>query len=440
MLGRAAERLDAYTLELQRHGLDACEREVRWLEELIATERSGRSPGTDVGTNRTPPRTPRPVTDNRRTHNSPSLIKKEAATMGSVRVAIVGVGNCASSLVQGVEYYRNADPTDRVPGLMHVEFGDYHVSDVQFVAAFDVDAKKVGQDLAEAIVASENNTIKLADVPPTGDHRAARPDLRRPRPVLPGDRAGVGRGGGGRRGRAARGQGRRRRLLPAGRFGRRRTSSTPRPRSTPAARSSTRCPSSSRPTRCGRRSSTDAGLPIVGDDIKSQVGATIVHRALAKLFEDRGVELLRTYQLNFGGNMDFMNMLERNRLVSKKISKTQSVTSQIPHEMSKSDVHIGPSDHVPWLDDRKWAYIRLEGRSFGDVPLNAELKLEVWDSPNSAGVIIDAVRAAKIALDRKIGGPILSASSYFMKSPPVQYNDHDAKQSVEDFITGTIER
>ena len=184
----------------------------------------------------------------------------------------------------------------------------------------------------------------------------------------------------------------------------------------------------------------DAGLPIVGDDIKSQVGATIVHRALAKLFEDRGVELLRTYQLNFGGNMDFMNMLERNRLVSKKISKTQSVTSQIPHEMIKSDVHIGPSDHVPWLDDRKWAYIRLEGRSFGDTPLNAELKLEVWDSPNSAGVIIDALRAAKIAKDRGIGGPILSASSYFMKSPPVQYNDHDAKASVEAFIRGDIER
>jgi len=185
---------------------------------------------------------------------------------------------------------------------------------------------------------------------------------------------------------------------------------------------------------------TDAGLPIVGDDIKSQVGATIVHRGLAKLFEDRGVELLRTYQLNFGGNMDFMNMLERTRLVSKKISKTQSVTSQIPHEMSKSDVHIGPSDHVPWLDDRKWAYIRLEGRSFGDTPLNAELKLEVWDSPNSAGVIIDAVRAAKIAKDRGIGGPILSASSYFMKSPPVQYNDHDAKNAVEAFIKGDIER
>jgi len=184
----------------------------------------------------------------------------------------------------------------------------------------------------------------------------------------------------------------------------------------------------------------DAGLPIVGDDIKSQVGATIVHRMLAKLFEDRGVELLRTYQLNFGGNMDFMNMLERDRLISKKISKTQSVTSQIPHEMDKGTVHIGPSDHVPWLDDRKWAYIRLEGKAFGDVPLTAELKLEVWDSPNSAGIIIDAIRAAKIALDRKIGGPLFSISSYLMKSPPKQYPDHEAKQAVEDFIAGKLDR
>ena len=316
--------------------------------------------------------------------------KKEADAMGSVRVAIVGVGNCASSLVQGVEYYRNADPNDRVPGLMHVTFGDYHVSDVEFVAAFDVDAKKVGMDLAEAIVASENNTIKLCDVPPTGVTVQRGPTFdglgqyyreiieesdAEPVDVVAG---------------AARRAGRRRRLLPAGRLRAGRQVLRPGRDRRRLRASSTRCRSSSPPTRSGRRSSTDAGLPIVGDDIKSQVGATIVHRALAKLFEDRGVELLRTYQLNFGGNMDFMNMLERTRLVSKKISKTQSVTSQIPHEMSKSDVHIGPSDHVPWLDDRKWAYIRLEGRSFGDTPLNAELKLEVWDSPNSAGVIIDA--------------------------------------------------
>ncbi|MGC4808316.1 inositol-3-phosphate synthase [Micromonospora sp. DT233] len=359
--------------------------------------------------------------------------------MGSVRVAIVGVGNCASSLVQGVEYYRNADPNDRVPGLMHVTFGDYHVSDVEFVAAFDVDAKKVGMDLSEAIVASENNTIKLCDVPPTGvsvqrgptfdglgeyyreiieESDAAAVDVTKALRDAQVDVVVC--------------------YLPVG--------SEQAAKFYAQAAIDAGCAFvnalpvfiASNPEWAQKF--TDAGLPIVGDDIKSQVGATIVHRALAKLFEDRGVELLRTYQLNFGGNMDFMNMLERKRLVSKKISKTQSVTSQIPHEMLKSDVHIGPSDHVPWLDDRKWAYIRLEGRSFGDTPLNAELKLEVWDSPNSAGVIIDAVRAAKIALDRKIGGPILSASSYFMKSPPVQYADHDAHASVEAFIAGDIER
>ncbi|GIF24960.1 myo-inositol-1-phosphate synthase [Paractinoplanes tereljensis] len=365
-------------------------------------------------------------------------MNKEANAMGSVRVAIVGVGNCASSLVQGVEYYKDADPNDRVPGLMHVKFGDYHVSDVQFVAAFDVDAKKVGMDLAEAIVASENNTIKLTDVAPTGvtvqrgptfdglgtyyreiieESSAEAVDVVQ---ALRDAQVDVVVS-----------------YLPVG-----------------SEQADKFYAQAAIDAGCGfvnalpvfiasnpewAQKFIDAGLPIVGDDIKSQVGATIVHRALAKLFEDRGVELLRTYQLNFGGNMDFMNMLERNRLVSKKISKTQSVTSQIPHEMVKSDVHIGPSDHVPWLDDRKWAYIRLEGRSFGDTPLNAELKLEVWDSPNSAGVIIDAVRATKIALDRGIGGPILSASSYFMKSPPVQYNDHDAKDAVEAFIRGDVE-
>ncbi|MEU7616133.1 inositol-3-phosphate synthase [Micromonospora rifamycinica] len=359
--------------------------------------------------------------------------------MGSVRVAIVGVGNCASSLVQGVEYYRNADPNDRVPGLMHVTFGDYHVSDVDFVAAFDVDAKKVGMDLAEAIVASENNTIKLCDVAPTGitvqrgptfdglgqyyreiieESDAESVDVVKALRDAQVDVVVC--------------------YLPVG--------SEQAAKFYAQAAIDAGCafvnalPVFIASDPQWAQKFTDAGLPIVGDDIKSQVGATIVHRALAKLFEDRGVELLRTYQLNFGGNMDFMNMLERNRLVSKKISKTQSVTSQIPHEMVKSDVHIGPSDHVPWLDDRKWAYIRLEGRSFGDTPLNAELKLEVWDSPNSAGVIIDAVRAAKIALDRKIGGPILSASSYFMKSPPVQYADHDAHAAVEGFITGAVER
>src|SRR6202046_934689 len=355
--------------------------------------------------------------------------------MGSVRVAIVGVGNCASSLVQGLYYDADADPGSRVPGLMHVRFGPYHVSDVEFVAAFDVDAKKVGQDLSAAILASENNTIKICDVPPTGGTVQRGPtmdglgeyyqDIITESDEQPVDVVGVLR------------DARADVLvsyLPVG--------------SEDADRFYAQCAIdanvafvnalpvfiASDPTWA--KKFTDAGVPIIGDDIKSQVGATITHRVLAKLFEDRGVELLRTYQLNFGGNMDFKNMLERKRLQSKKISKTQSVTSQIPHEMRNADVHIGPSDHVPWLDDRKWAYVRLEGRSFGDTPLNLEYKLEVHDSPNSAGVIIDALRAAMIAKDRGIGGPINSASSYFMKSPPVQYSDDDARQAVDQFIRG----
>jgi len=359
--------------------------------------------------------------------------------MGSVRVAIVGVGNCASSLVQGVEYYKDADPASRVPGLMHVQFGPYHVRDIEFVAAFDVDAKKVGRDLAEAIVASENNTIKICDVPPTSVTVQRGPTLdglgefyqqiitesdEPPADVVQAlreARADVLVS-----------------YLPVG--------------SEEADRFYAQCAIdagvafvnalpvfiASDPVWAAKF--TKAGVPIIGDDIKSQVGATITHRVMAKLFEDRGVELLRTYQLNFGGNMDFMNMLERKRLQSKKISKTQSVTSQIPHEMARADVHIGPSDHVPWLDDRKWAYVRLEGRSFGDTPLNLEYKLEVWDSPNSAGIIIDAVRAAKIAKDRGIGGPVLSPASYFMKSPPEQYSDDVARDAVEKFIRGDVER
>ena len=359
--------------------------------------------------------------------------------MGSVRVAIVGVGNCASSLIQGVEYYKDADPGDRVPGLMHVSFGPYHVRDVEFAAAFDVDAKKVGRDLAEAILASENNTIKICDVAPTGITVQRGPTLdglgeyyqemisESADPAV--DVVQVLRDSGADVLVS---------YLPVG--------------SEQADRFYAQCAIdagvafvnalpvfiASDPEWAEKF--TAAGVPIIGDDIKSQVGATITHRVLAKLFEDRGVELLRTYQLNFGGNMDFMNMLERKRLVSKKVSKTQSVTSQIPHEMEKAAVHIGPSDHVPWLDDRKWAYIRLEGRAFGDVPLNLEYKLEVWDSPNSAGVIIDAIRAAKIAKDRGIGGPILSAASYFMKSPPRQYDDDTARDLVEKFIRGDIER
>jgi myo-inositol-1-phosphate synthase len=353
--------------------------------------------------------------------------------MGSIRVAIVGVGNCASSLVQGVHYYREADPAERVPGLMHVRFGEYHVSDVEFVAAFDVDAKKVGRDLAEAVVASENNTIAFADVPPTGVTVQRGPTLdglgQYYREVIDeSDDPAVD-------------------VVQALRAARTDVVVCYLPVGSEAAAKfyaqaaiDAGCAFvnalpvfiASDPEWAAKFES--AGLPIVGDDIKSQVGATIVHRALAKLFEDRGVELLRTYQLNFGGNMDFMNMLERTRLISKKISKTQSVTSQVPHEMNAHDVHVGPSDHVPWLDDRKWAYIRLEGRTFGDVPLNAELKLEVWDSPNSAGVIIDAIRAVKIAKDRGLSGPVLAPSAYFMKSPPEQWADHVARDAVEDFI------
>ncbi len=362
-----------------------------------------------------------------------------AQSGGEIRVAIVGVGNCAASLVQGVEYYKNAKADEFVPGLMHVKFGPYHVNDVNFVVAFDVDSKKVGLDLADAIGASENNTIKLCDVPSTG--------------------VKVSRG---------------HTLDGLGKYYRETITESDAPEvdvvqalkdakvdvvvcylpvgSENAAKFYAQCaidagcgfvnalPVFIASTPTWAKKFEDAGLPIVGDDIKSQVGATITHRVLAKLFEDRGVIVDRTYQLNVGGNMDFKNMLERDRLESKKLSKTQSVTSQLSHDPGERNVHIGPSDYIAWLDDRKWAFVRLEGRAFGDVPLNLEYKLEVWDSPNSAGVIIDAVRAAKIAMDRKIGGPILSASSYFMKSPPVQYNDSEAKQAVEDFIAGTIER
>jgi myo-inositol-1-phosphate synthase len=359
--------------------------------------------------------------------------------MGSVRVAIVGVGNCAASLVQGVEYYKDADPQSRVPGLMHVQFGPYHVRDVEFVAAFDVDAKKVGQDLSDAIVASENNTIKICDVPPTGvtvqrGHTLDGLGKYYRETITESDESPVDVVATLRETKAD--------VLvcylPVG--------------SEDAAKFYAQCAIEAgvafvnalpvfiagTPEWAARFEA--AGVPIVGDDIKSQVGATITHRVLAKLFEDRGVVLDRTYQLNVGGNMDFKNMLERDRLESKKISKTQAVTSNMENKLSARDVHIGPSDYVQWLDDRKWAYVRLEGRNFGDVPLNLEYKLEVWDSPNSAGVIIDAIRCAKIAKDRGVGGPILSASSYFMKSPPEQYDDETAKEKVEQFIRGEVER
>jgi myo-inositol-1-phosphate synthase len=352
-----------------------------------------------------------------------------------VRVALVGVGNCASSLVQGVQYYADADANARVPGLMHVEFGGYHVRDVQFVAAFDVDAKKVGRDLSEAIAASENNTIKICDVPPLEVTVQRGPTLdglgrfyRETITESDEDVVDV---------TAALREAEVDVLvsyLPVG--------------SEAADRHYAQCaldagvafvnalPVFIASDPVWAEKFRAAGVPIIGDDIKSQVGATITHRVLAKLFEDRGVALDRTMQLNVGGNMDFLNMKELERLESKKVSKTQSVTSQLSHDIGKDNVHIGPSDYVPWLDDRKWAYVRLEGRAFGDVPLNLEYKLEVWDSPNSAGIIIDCIRAAKIALDRGIGGPVLSASSYFMKSPPEQYSDSEARDAVEDFIHG----
>ena len=353
-----------------------------------------------------------------------------------IRAAIIGVGNCASSLVQGVHYYRNAKHGDRIPGIMHVDLGGYHIRDVDFVAAFDVDRNKVGKDLAEAIYAPPNNTYRFADVPRTGvkvsrgmTHDGIGKYLSKIVQKAPGatdDIVGILK---------------EREVdvvisyLPVG---------------------------SEEATKWYVEQTLEAGcafincipvfiarepywqkrfaqkrLPIIGDDIKSQVGATITHRVLTRLFMDRGVRLDRTYQLNFGGNTDFLNMLERERLESKKISKTNAVTSMLDYPLAETDVHVGPSDYVPWLLDRKWCYIRMEGTTFGDVPLNAELKLEVWDSPNSAGVVIDAIRCCKLALDRGLGGTIVAPSAYFMKSPPRQIPDDRAREGVEDYIKGT---
>jgi myo-inositol-1-phosphate synthase len=353
----------------------------------------------------------------------------------TIRVAIAGVGNCASSLVQGVEYYRDADPAETVPGLMHVELGGYHVGAVEFVTAFDVDATKVGVDLGKAIFAGMNNTIRFSSVGELGVQVLRGPTFDglgkyyrqtvEESPLEPVDVADELR-----RARADVLVS----YLPVGSEDAQKHYAQACLDAGVAFVNAIPVFIASDPVWARRF--TEAGVPIVGDDIKSQVGATIVHRLLARLFEDRGLVLDRTYQLNVGGNMDFKNMLERERLESKKISKTQSVTSQLDNGIAADDVHIGPSDHVAWLEDRKWAYIRLEGRNFGDVPLNVELKLEVWDSPNSAGVIIDAVRCAKIAKDRGIGGPLLGPSAYFMKSPPVQYHDDQARQMVEDFARG----
>jgi len=353
--------------------------------------------------------------------------------VGKIRVAIIGTGNCASSLVQGVHYYKNADPNEFIPGLMHTVLGGYHVGDIEFSAAFDIDAEKVGKDLSEAIFSGQNNTYKFADVPflNVPVHRGMTHDglgkyLKQKIKKAEGPTANITQ------------------ILKE-------TKTDVVINFLPVG--------SEMATKWYVEQILDAGcafvngipvfiareeywqnrfrergLPVIGDDVKSQVGATIVHRVLTRLFQDRGVRIERTSQLNVGGNMDFFNMLERERLESKKISKTNAVVSQLDYEMEPDNIYIGPSDYVPWLTDRKWAHIRIEGRTFGDVPLNMELKLEVWDSPNSAGVMIDALRCAKLALDNNLSGPLLAPSSYFMKSPPVQYTDSEAHDKVEEFI------
>jgi len=354
---------------------------------------------------------------------------------GKVRVAIVGVGNCASSLVQGRTYYADARAGDFVPGLMHVDLGGYHVRDIEFTAAFDIDANKVGKDLSEAIYAVPNNTYRFADVPHLGvpvergmTHDGLGKYLSQIITKAPGPTADIV------------GILRQRKVdvmvsyLPVG------SEQATKWYAEQAIQAGVAFVNAI-PVFIGRepywqRRFAEAGLPVIGDDIKSQVGATITHRVLTRLFMDRGVRIDRTYQLNFGGNTDFLNMLERERLESKKISKTNAVTSMIDYDIADDDVHVGPSDYVPWLKDRKWCHIRMEGTTFGDVPLNVELKLEVWDSPNSAGVITDAVRCAKLGLDRGLAGTLVAPSSYFMKSPPLQIHDDIAHQRVEAFIRG----
>ena len=355
--------------------------------------------------------------------------------MGKINVAIIGVGNCASSLVQGVYYYQNAKEGDSVPGIMHVNLGGYHIKDINFVAAFDIDKNKVGKDIAQAIYAKPNNTFKFCDVPDIGvkvargmTHDGLGKYLSQVIEKAPGPTADIVG------------------ILKETKtdvvlnylpVGSEEATKWYIEQILDAGCAMVNCI----PVFIARepywyKRFREAGLPIIGDDIKSQVGATIVHRILTRLFHDRGVKLEKTYQLNFGGNTDFLNMLERERLESKKISKTNAVTSQLDYEMAKDDVHVGPSDYVPWLLDRKFCHIRMEGRTFGDVPLNLECKLEVWDSPNSAGVVIDALRCCKLALDRGISGSIVGPSSYFMKSPPIQYPDDEARRRTEEFIKG----
>lgn len=355
--------------------------------------------------------------------------------MDKVKVAIIGVGNCASALVQGVYFYRQAQEDDFVPGLMHVTLGGYHISDIEFAAAFDIDSNKVGKDLSEAIFTPPNNTYKFAEVPhmdiPVSrgmTHDGLGKYLKQVITKAPGPTANIVQT-----------------LketetdvvvnfLPVGSE---MATKWYVEQILEAGCGLVNCiPVFIARERYWQERFEERNLPLIGDDIKSQVGATIVHRVLARLFRERGVRLERTSQLNVGGNMDFYNMLERARLESKKISKTNAVTSQLDYEIGEKNVHIGPSDYVPWLEDRKWAYIRLEGRSFGDTPLNIELKLEVWDSPNSAGVVIDAIRCCKLGLDRGLGGALVAPSAYFMKSPPVQFTDDEARRKLEEFIAG----
>jgi myo-inositol-1-phosphate synthase len=355
--------------------------------------------------------------------------------MGRVRVAIAGVGNCASALVQGVEYYKDASETEFVPGLMHVNLGGYHIRDIEFVAAFDVDEGKVGKELTEALLASPNNTIQFAEVPPTGVKVQRGPTMdglgKYYRQTIeesqesPADVAQVLKD---------------RKVdvlinyLPVGSDEAVRWYAE---QALEAGCGFVNCiPVFIAKEKEWQGKFQKAGLPIIGDDIKSQVGATIVHRVLTRLFRDRGVRLNDTSQLNVGGNMDFKNMLQEERLSSKRVSKTDAVVSQLDYDIGGEHVHIGPSDYVPWLTDRKWCYISMKGSAFGDVPLNLELKLEVWDSPNSAGIVIDALRCCKLALDRGISGSLIGPSAYFMKSPPIQYSDSEAREMVESFIAG----
>jgi myo-inositol-1-phosphate synthase len=352
-----------------------------------------------------------------------------------IRVAIIGVGNCASSLVQGVEFYKNASETDQVPGLMHVNLAGYHIRDIEFSAAFDINITKVGKDLSEAVFAEPNNTYKFSDVPKLNVpvHRGMTHDglgkylsmviTKAPGPtanivqILRDTKTDV--------------------VISYLPVGSEMATKWYVEQILEAGCAFINCvPVFIASQAYWRKRFEEKKLPIIGDDIKSQVGATIVHRVLTNLFDERGVRLDRTYQLNFGGNTDFYNMLERDRLESKKISKTNAVTSQLPYKLADDDVHVGPSDYVPWLTDRKWCYIRMEGTTFGNVPLNLELKLEVWDSPNSAGVVIDAIRCAKLALDRGMGGALFAPSSYFMKTPPEQYTDNEAHRRTEAFICG----